>query len=66
MRIPPVPLCNNLNFVKTEELKLATAIQEAYDLFHPKSIAMFATCPVGLIGNDIHNISRQMKKKLGD
>ncbi|MDU9050655.1 MAG: nitrogenase component 1 [Candidatus Electrothrix sp. Rat3] len=46
-------------------MKLATAIQEAYDL-HPKSIAMFATCPVGLIGNDIHNISRQMKKKLGD
>ncbi|MBU4407482.1 MAG: nitrogenase molybdenum-iron protein alpha chain, partial [Proteobacteria bacterium] len=32
------------------EKKLAQAIQEAYDLFHPKSIAVFATCPVGLIG----------------
>lgn len=48
------------------EKKLATAIQEAYDLFHPKSIAVFATCPVGLIGDDIHTISRQMKEKLGD
>jgi nitrogenase molybdenum-iron protein alpha chain len=48
------------------EKKLATAIQEAYDLFHPKSIAVFATCPVGLIGDDIHTISKQMKEKLGD
>ncbi|MCW5198636.1 nitrogenase molybdenum-iron protein alpha chain, partial [Desulfobulbus sp. F3] len=48
------------------EKKLAAAIQEAYDLFHPKSIAVFATCPVGLIGDDIHTVSRQMKEKLGD
>ncbi|CAK8710449.1 MAG: nitrogenase molybdenum-iron protein alpha chain [Candidatus Electrothrix sp. AU1_5] len=48
------------------EKKLAQAIQEAYDLFHPKSIAVFATCPVGLIGDDIHTISKQMKEKLGD
>jgi nitrogenase molybdenum-iron protein alpha chain len=48
------------------EKKLATAIQEAYDLFHPKSIAVFATCPVGLIGDDIHTVSRQMKEKFGD
>lgn len=48
------------------EKKLATAIQEAYDLFHPKSIAVFATCPVGLIGDDIHTVTRLMKEKLGD
>ncbi len=48
------------------EKKLAAAIQEAYDLFHPKSIAVFATCPVGLIGDDIHVVSAQMKAKLGD
>jgi nitrogenase molybdenum-iron protein alpha chain len=48
------------------EKKLEQAIQEAYDLFHPKSIAVFATCPVGLIGDDIHTISRLMKEKLGD
>jgi len=34
------------------EKKLAAAIQEAYDLFHPKAISVFATCPVGLIGDD--------------
>ncbi len=48
------------------EKKLADAIQEAYDLFHPKSIAIFATCPVGLIGDDIHTVAANMKKKLGD
>jgi len=48
------------------EKKLAAAIQEAYDLFHPKSIAIFATCPVGLIGDDIHTVARKMKEKFGD
>lgn len=48
------------------EKKLAAAIQEAYDLFHPKSIAVFATCPVGLIGDDIHTVARNMKEKFGD
>lgn len=48
------------------EKKLAAAIQEAYDLFHPKSIAIFATCPVGLIGDDIHTVAKRMKEKFGD
>lgn len=48
------------------EKKLAAAIQEAYDLFHPKSIAVFATCPVGLIGDDIHAVTKRMKEKFGD
>ncbi len=48
------------------EKKLTQAIQEAYDLFHPKSIAVFATCPVGLIGDDIHTVTRLMKEKFGD
>jgi nitrogenase molybdenum-iron protein alpha chain len=48
------------------EKKLAAAIQEAYDLFHPKGIAIFATCPVGLIGDDIHAVARKMKEKFGD
>lgn len=47
------------------EKKLAQAIQEAYDMFHPKSIAIFSTCPVGLIGDDVHQVARQMKEKLG-
>ncbi len=47
------------------EKKLRSAIQEAFDLFHPKAIAVFATCPVGLIGDDVHAVAREMKEKLG-
>lgn len=47
------------------EKKLKQAIQEAYDNFHPKAIAVFSTCPVGLIGDDVHSVCREMKKKLG-
>jgi nitrogenase molybdenum-iron protein alpha chain len=47
------------------EKKLRAAIQEAYDTFHPKAIAVFATCPVGLIGDDVHAVTRDMKEKLG-
>jgi nitrogenase molybdenum-iron protein alpha chain len=47
------------------EKKLRAAIQEAFDLFHPKSIGVFATCPVGLIGDDVHAVTRDMKEKLG-
>ena len=47
------------------EKKLAAAIQEAYDLFKPKAIAVFATCPVGLIGDDVHQVTSAMKEKLG-
>ena len=47
------------------EKKLRQAIQEAYDIFKPKAIAILATCPVGLIGDDIHQVAREMKEKLG-
>ena len=47
------------------EKRLAQAIQEAYDEFKPKAISVYATCPVGLIGDDIHTVCRQMKEKLG-
>jgi nitrogenase molybdenum-iron protein alpha chain len=47
------------------EKKLKMAIQEAYDAFHPKAIAVFSTCPVGLIGDDVHSVCREMKEKLG-
>ena len=36
------------------EKKLKQAVQEAYDLFKPKAIGIFSTCPVGLIGDDVH------------
>ncbi|MGD9329985.1 MAG: nitrogenase molybdenum-iron protein alpha chain [Desulfobacterales bacterium] len=47
------------------EKKLKQAIQEAYDNFQPKAIAVFSTCPVGLIGDDVHAVCREMKAKLG-
>jgi nitrogenase molybdenum-iron protein alpha chain len=47
------------------EKKLKLAIQEAFDNFHPKAIAVFSTCPVGLIGDDVHSVCREMKAKLG-
>jgi nitrogenase molybdenum-iron protein alpha chain len=47
------------------EKKLRKAIREAYEIFKPKAIAVFATCPVGLIGDDIHAVAREMKQELG-
>lgn len=47
------------------EKKLKEAIREAYQLFHPKAIAIFSTCPVGLIGDDVHAVAREMKAELG-
>ena len=47
------------------EKKLKTAIQEAYDIFKPKAISIFSTCPVGLIGDDVHAVAKEMKEKLG-
>lgn len=65
-----IPYCFSTDMQDEEiifggEKKLKAAIQEAYDLFHPKAIAIFATCPVGLIGDDVHAVARQMKEKLG-
>jgi nitrogenase molybdenum-iron protein alpha chain len=53
------------NIIFGGEKKLRAAIEEAYRLFHPKAIGIFATCPVGLIGDDVHQVSRQMKEELG-
>lgn len=53
------------NIVFGGENKLKQAIQEAYDLFKPHSISIFSTCPVGLIGDDVHSVAREMKEKLG-
>ena len=47
------------------EKKLKAAIQEAYDIFKPKMISVFSTCPVGLIGDDVHSVTKEMQKKLG-
>ncbi|MDA3927861.1 MAG: nitrogenase component I subunit alpha, partial [Prolixibacteraceae bacterium] len=53
------------NIVFGGEAKLRKAIREAYELFKPFSIAVFSTCPIGLIGDDVHAVSREMKEELG-
>jgi len=45
------------------EKKLKQAIDEAIALFHPKAIGIFSTCPVGLIGDDVHAVAREMEEK---
>lgn len=65
-----IPYCFSTDMQEEEiifggEKKLKQAIQEAYDLFHPKAITVFATCPVGLIGDDIHAVAKEMRQTLG-
>lgn len=47
------------NIVFGGEQKLKDAIREAYELFHPKAIAVFSTCPRRLIGDDVHRVARR-------
>lgn len=66
-----IPYCfstdmQDSNIVFGGEEKLKQAIREAYELFQPKAIAVFSTCPVGLIGDDVHRVSRQMKEEIGN
>ncbi len=53
------------NIVFGGEKKLKEAVKEAFKLFNPKAIAIFSTCPVGLIGDDVHAVAREMKAELG-
>jgi len=53
------------NIVFGGEIKLKEAIREAYEHFKPSAIGIFSTCPVGLIGDDVHSVARDMKAELG-
>ena len=53
------------NIVFGGEPKLKEAIREAMKVFNPKAIGIFSTCPVGLIGDDVHAVARDMKAELG-
>jgi nitrogenase molybdenum-iron protein alpha chain len=48
------------------EKKLRAAIEEAIAIFHPKALDIFSTCPVGLIGDDVHAVAREMEAKYPD
>ncbi|WP_446898126.1 nitrogenase molybdenum-iron protein alpha chain [Clostridium sp. LBM24168] len=45
--------------------KLQKAIDEAVEIFHPKAVGIYATCPVGLIGDDIQAVAAASQKKYG-
>lgn len=53
------------NIVFGGEAKLKDAVREAFEMFKPKAIGIFSTCPVGLIGDDVHSVARDMKAELG-
>ena len=53
------------NIIFGGEKKLKKAIEEAVDIFHPKAMGVFSTCPVGLIGDDVHAVAREMSEKTG-
>lgn len=40
------------------EEKLSHALDEVVELFHPSSIIICTTCPVGLIGDDVQRVAR--------
>jgi nitrogenase molybdenum-iron protein alpha chain len=45
--------------------KLRQAITEACEIFHPKRIMICSTCPVGLIGDDIHAVAAWAQDEFG-
>jgi nitrogenase molybdenum-iron protein alpha chain len=47
------------------EKKLMAAIEEGLELFTPAAILICSTCPVGLIGDDIHAVAARAEKTLG-
>jgi nitrogenase molybdenum-iron protein alpha chain len=54
------------NIIFGGEKKLKQAIEEAIAIFHPKALGIFSTCPVGLIGDDVHSVAREMEAKYPD
>jgi nitrogenase molybdenum-iron protein alpha chain len=47
------------------EKKLARVIDEVVDIFKPQAVTISATCPVGLIGDDIQAVAREARKRHG-
>ncbi len=47
------------------EKKLRQAIKEVVEIFDPAAIMICSTCPVGLIGDDIHAVAAEAEKLYG-
>ena len=59
------PTCRRRRSSSAAKRSCARRSRRLIDIFHPKAIAIFSTCPVGLIGDDVHAVAREMKEKLG-
>ncbi|WP_028984128.1 nitrogenase component I subunit alpha [Sporolactobacillus terrae] len=65
-----VPYCFSTDMQESDiifggEKKLEKAIDEAMDLFHPNCIMICSTCPIGLIGDDVHAVAKRTEDKYG-
>jgi len=47
------------------EKKLAKMIDEVVETFHPRAISICATCPVGLIGDDLGAVAKAAQERHG-
>jgi len=47
------------------EKKLAQMIDEVVELFKPEAITICATCPIGLIGDDLGAVAKEAENKYG-
>ena len=47
------------------EKKLRKAVKDAVEIFHPESIMICSTCPVGLIGDDINAVAKWATQEFG-
>ena len=47
------------------ENKLKKAISEAMEIFNPKCIMICSTCPIGLIGDDVHAVAKWAEEEYG-
>jgi len=47
------------------EKKLAKMIDEVVEIFHPRAVSICATCPVGLIGDDIGAVAKAAEERHG-
>jgi len=62
--------CVSTNMQETDivfggESKLKKAIDDVVKIFDPKAIGVFATCPVGLIGDDIDAVAQDAEAEHG-
>lgn len=64
----PYSLCTDMrptDIVFGGEKKLEQAISEVVDLFDPVCIMICSTCPIGLIGDDVHAVAKRTEEKYG-